>query len=308
MKIKNKISLGVDIGGSHISAAAVDLSTYKILPGTYYQACVDNKEEKNVILKSWGKTIAKSMEASNMTAISGIGIAMPGPFDYPNGRAMFIGNDKYDSLYNVDIRKELSRILDYKPENIHFFNDAASFTVGASLQNNVYDKKVIGITLGTGFGASFLKDNFPAIEGQGIPDNGCLWDKPYKKGIADDYFSTRWFLAKSTALNGKSFKGVKELIESDPNNTSEIFKEFSANLSEFLSPYITGFNADAILFGGSISKSHHLFLENLSSTFHKDKNIFIEIVENTEVCNILGATRLKAMDYWRQQNTPTAFF
>lgn len=308
MNFTNKISLGVDIGGSHISAAAVDLSTSSILQGTCFQAYLDNKGEKDIILKTWADTIAKTLGSCADISIEGIGVAVPGPFDYPHGRAMFTGNDKYEALYDVDVRKELSQLLDFREENIHFFNDAASFALGAALQEKIAEKKVVGITLGTGFGASFLQDGIPVMKGQGIPENGCLWDKPYKEGIADDYFSTRWFLERNISLNGEAFTGVKELIEDKSSKSGEIFEEFTANLGEFLIPYAAAFGAEAILIGGNISRSHRYFLEPLRSAFLENSNILIQCVDNTEACNIIGASKLMSLGYWGRQQSPTSFF
>ena len=50
MSEKSKIAIGVDIGGSHIYSAAVDLSTHHIIPGTGSDEKINNKASSKEIL------------------------------------------------------------------------------------------------------------------------------------------------------------------------------------------------------------------------------------------------------------------
>lgn len=78
MNLKNNIALGVDIGGSHISVAGIDISDLSILSDTYFNAAVDNKGSKTSILKTWAEVIQQAMDCIESN-IQGIGIAIPGP-------------------------------------------------------------------------------------------------------------------------------------------------------------------------------------------------------------------------------------
>ncbi|OKL42058.1 ROK family protein [Pontibacter flavimaris] len=306
-----KIALGVDIGGSHITAAAVCLDQFEVIPGTSINQKLDSKASKEAILEAWAGTIREALShraCNESMELAGIGIAMPGPFDYPNGVAMFAGNDKYECLYRVDVRKPLSALINIPEEKIHFFNDASSFAVGAALQQQVLHKRTVALTLGTGFGAAFLLNALPTIEDALIPENGCLWDKEFKDGIADDYFSTRWFVRKYRAMTGETHTGVREIVASHSEAKHEVFQEFVENLTVFLSPHLEKFNAEALLIGGNIARSHHLFVEALRDTLGVPLGLQIEIVEDTENCNMLGASHLMKLDYWKQQAALKAFF
>jgi glucokinase len=46
------LSVGVDIGGSHISCAAVDMTTHTIIEHTYASVDVDNKAPADQIIRS----------------------------------------------------------------------------------------------------------------------------------------------------------------------------------------------------------------------------------------------------------------
>lgn len=221
---------------------------------------------------------------------------------------MFEGNDKYESLYNVDVRKPLSKLVDIAGERIHFFNDASSFAVGAALRKNVLQKRVVGVTLGTGFGAAFLIEELPAIEDASIPENGCLWDKPFKESISDNYFSTRWFVSRYEMLTGKTCEGVSDIAVLDNGFTHQIFDEFAESLSEFLDPHLKKFKAEVLLIGGNIAKSHHLFLKDLRKSLGASNGIQIEVVDDTETCNLLGSSHLMTLDFWKRQSKLKAFF
>lgn len=311
------ITIGVDIGGSHISSAAINGNDFVIIPQTYFSGPVDSKASKEVIIKKWAEIINQTIEAvreiSGNTEKDKIGIAfsMPGPFQYESGIAMFEGNDKYESLYNVSVSEELVKYLDAKNVSFRFLNDASCFGVGGSLkENSSVESKVIAITLGTGFGAAFLDNKLPITQGDNVPHNGCLWDKPFQDGIADSYFSTRWFLKEYEKSTGnKLTDGVKEIAAIESFSTAKIFDDFANNLTEFLAPFIIDFNANLLVIGGNIAKSHRLFLpkvkENLKA---KNINLAISIVENTEHTSILGSSYLYNEVFWERIKAELPYF
>ncbi|MDP4851541.1 MAG: ROK family protein, partial [Saprospiraceae bacterium] len=148
--MNNQIAIGVDIGGSHITSAAVDLKNLVIIPETTFSMKVDNKAEKDIILKKWSEAINKTILSAPLKQHTDIGFAIPGPFNYKNGIALFEGdNDKYESLHNVSIPEELSKYLISEKTNFRFLNDATSFAVGVSAQGKAKNcAKIIAVTLG----------------------------------------------------------------------------------------------------------------------------------------------------------------
>ena len=306
------ITIGVDIGGSHISSAAINSNDFVIIPQTYFSGSVDSKASKEVIIKKWAAIINRTIQAvqniSGFDAAEKIGIAfsMPGPFQYETGVAMFEGNDKFESLYNVSVSQELIPHLYAQNVSFRFLNDASCFGVGGALIEKSKSKnKIIAITLGTGFGAAFLDNKIPVTYGDNVPHNGCLWDKPFQDSIADNYFSTRWFLNQYESSTGSRLTGgVKEIASIDTSSTAKIFDDFANNLSEFLAPFIIDFDAELLVLGGNIAKSHQLFLSKVQENF-KSKNIEVAIclVENTEQTSILGSSYLYNETFWERIKT-----
>lgn len=294
------IAIGVDIGGSHISSAAVNMDNFEIIPGTYFHGDVDSKASKEEIFKKWSRVINGTLAQLNDKKVVGVGIAMPGPFRYKDGIALFEINDKYEALFGVSVKDEFPQYLS-KDVPLRFLNDATSFGVGGSLINKIGSKnKVVAITLGTGFGAAFLNDNIPTVNDESVPEGGCLWDKKYLDGIADDYFSTRWFLSRYKSISGKNgLLGVKDLVESEEIDTDDIFNEFALNMSGFLLPHLEKFEANILVMGGSISKAHKLFLPTMLENWKsRDLDISVEIVSNTEEAGIIGSSYLFEENFW----------
>lgn len=303
------VTIGIDIGGSHISSAAVSSDNFKIIPGTYFSGSVDSKASKEVIIQKWAEIINQTIkvlqDAQKLSSDETIGIAfsMPGPFQYQTGIAMFEGNDKYESLYNVSVSDELLKYLSTKNVRFRFLNDASCFGVGGALkQESTGNNKVIAITLGTGFGAAFLDNKLPITQGSNVPHNGCLWDKQFEDSIADNYFSTRWFLTQYENITGEKLTdGVKEIASIENYSTAKIFDDFANNLSNFLSPYIIDFDADLLVIGGNIAKSYRLFLPKLKENFKNNNiNLSISIIENTEETSVLGSSYLFNEIFWEK--------
>ncbi|HRX11841.1 MAG TPA: ROK family protein [Draconibacterium sp.] len=293
-----KLSMGIDVGGSHITCQLFDITANHFPVGSKVRVEVDGNGSKDSIIGSWVNAIQQTVSKQNIRELAGIGFAMPGPFDYLNGIAWFDKNvDKFHNLTGVDIKTELIQKLDL-PHGfpIRFLNDAASFAVGMANVKPVSEfNKIIALTLGTGFGTTFIENGLPVAGEDGIPEDGFLYHIPFQKSIADEYFSTRWFLNEYKNQTEKEISGVKELAELAENEETakEIFSIFGKNLGSFLVPWIQKFNAECIVLGGNISNSYPLFEYELKSEF-KNNNIQpgIVISELDENAALIGSARL----------------
>jgi len=300
--MKKKIAIGVDIGGSHITSAAVDINTLKIIPDTLFSVKVDNKASKDDILKTWSESINKTMDSVSFEKDVQIGFAIPGPFHYKTGLAMFERNDKYESLYNVSIPDELAKYLKHPHVDYRFLNDATAFGVGASAMEKARNHaKVIAVTLGTGFGSAFIKNGIPQVNTDDVPIGGCLWDEPYKNGIGDDYFSTRWCIKSYFEYTGIRARGVKEIAEANTENSNKVFIEFGSNMVEFMLPYLKIYQPELIILGGNVSNASNLFLPTMKDRIKEARlQIAFEISDLMEEAAIIGSAKLYDDSFWNQ--------
>jgi glucokinase len=269
-----KIALGADIGGSHITCQLFNLDNSQPVEHTRHRVAVNSRASKNEILDEWVNAIRLATKNHKLQSLSGIGFAMPGPFDYRNGVAWFEGVQKFENLYGANIREEIQNRLNLPGEfPVRFLNDAACFAVGEAWMGEASNyRRIIALTMGTGFGTTFIKNKLPVAGTDGIPEDGFLYHVPFKESIADDYFSTRWFLQAYFEKTGKKIHGVKELAEKASHEAViiELFRDFGRNLGEFLTPWINQFGAECLVLGGNISKSFSLFKTDVEQQFEKN--------------------------------------
>ena len=299
--MNDSIAIGVDVGGSHISSAAVNLKELKIIPNTIHCVKLDNKASKEEIFKKWSEAINKTIESAGGIGNVNIGVAIPGPFNYKEGIAMFSGdNDKYDSLYNVSVSKELVKYINATDAAMRFLNDATSFGVGVSAIGKARGfNKIIAVTLGTGFGSAFIKNGVPIVVSDEVPVDGCLWDKPYKEGIGDDYFSTRWCIDRYQEITSKRVNGVKEIAEANDEHSKQVFTEFGSNMAEFMIPFIKKFQPGLIVLGGNISNASKFFLPVLEKRIKEaGLKTGFEISQLMEDAAIIGSAKLFDSNFW----------
>lgn len=276
--------LGVDIGGSHITAALVNLETGTLIQDSIKRNAVNSKQEKEAILNAWCSVITDAFESTHIKE-KFIGIAMPGPFDYENGISLIKEQDKFNALYLVNIKEELASRLDIKPSAIHFINDAAGFMQGEVFSGAAKGHThVLGLTLGTGLGS--------ALSINGVASDAELWNSAFLEGIAEDYLSTRWFVGRYLELTGKTLEGVKELtglVDADPL-AQQVFVEFGANLARFLAPIIKKHEAEVVILGGNIAQAFNLFASSLNKGLQEQGLATpIKLTELNEHAALIGA-------------------
>jgi glucokinase len=302
--MKQNIAIGADIGGSHISCAAVDLTSGIVLRETFSERVVNNQGQAKEIISVWASCLAEVLSKINAGKIKGIGFAMPGPFDYVKGICFIKGVAKYENLYGFNIADAIVSSLEV-PENFkaRFMNDASSFAVGEAWAGKASKvKRSISITLGTGFGSAFINDKIPVVDGPEVPKLGCVYHLPFKGDIADESFSTRWFIGSYKKITGKDVKGVKEIAElaSTDKVAQELFTEFGDNLGIFLSPWLIKFKAEMLVIGGNISYAYNLFGKVFEARLTKEKcNCKVEISVLKEDAALLGSAYLFDNKFWK---------
>ncbi|RUT78794.1 ROK family protein [Ancylomarina longa] len=302
--MRKQISIGVDVGGSHISCAAYNLVDNILITESISHTDLNNQGSKDEIVGIFATLLNSCINKIDRDKLSGIGIAMPGPFDYVNGIGLFTGsNAKFQSLSNVNLKSELQQCLNLPEAQIRFINDATAFAIGEYFNGQLKgNKQALAITLGTGLGSAFLSDGIPVIVEGSVPENGCIWHFPFENGIADDYFSTRGLVNRFFERTGIKINGVKEIADMVENNSvaKELFVDFGEKLALFLSPWIKSFAVEAIVFGGNISKASNLFDGALINQLKKDDlQLKIAYSELQESAAFVGGAQLLNSEFWK---------
>ncbi|MBP1965340.1 ROK family protein [Paenibacillus aceris] len=271
--MNSSIILAFDVGGTQIKAAAVSGGTIIGSSVAHYES--QSELAADEIIHNFARivrdVIAK-VEHDNQP-ISGLGMAFPGPFDYENGISLIRGLGKFDSLYGLPFGKLLEEALRsdatvqerLAPEfRITFENDASLFGLGEAVYGEAQGAdRVVCLTIGTGLGSCFLEHGRLVKQRADVPENGWLYEVPYRNGIADDYISKRGIIQLALEV-GLDLRGrdVRELANSaiaeDPG-ARQLFELFGQRMALILSPTLSVFVPDKIILGGQISKSGFLF-------------------------------------------------
>ena len=273
--------IGVDIGGSHITAAHIDPVSLSIIDSSMKRERVSSMDDAETIFSSWSSVLSSLIETDGQEH-SKIGIAMPGPFDYDKGICLMKGQEKYDALYGMNVRTILSERLGIPGSDIIFINDAEAFLRGelASGAAAAYDK-AIGITLGTGLGST------SNCNGEVVDMNLAFY--PFLDSIAEEYISTRWFLKRYKELTGKEIKNVESFLSTECLDTkAQIFDEFATNLASFLNDFIADQKPQILVIGGNIAKTWDHFIDLLKERI-VDKSVVIKRTEMWEDAALVGA-------------------
>ncbi len=291
------IILGLDIGGTHISGGLIEQASGKLLGDSFTTVTVHSRADSSSILKEWKNGIMKILDGRKAD-LRGIGIAMPGPFDYENGISYIKDLGKYDALYKMDLKQALREMLDLPSSfQISFQNDAICFALGE--RENCTDrdsKNMLALTLGTGLGSAFLKDRTPITDGVGIPEEGTLYQVPYKNGMAEDYFSARGLLARHRKQSKEAVCDAKEIYELALNGdvvSRAVFSDFGKELGLFLAPWLNSSKSECLILGGNISKAAEFFLQELKEAISgSGLPVTVVLSQENEKSTVLGAASL----------------
>ena len=291
-----RYAVGVDIGGSHVCSAVVDLQEGAIcgapisLPVNCHAGAVE-------ILDTWAECVRQAVASTSTGGITQVGFAFPGPFDYRRGVSLINGVRKFDRIYGLDVTESLrARLSDIGAEEFRFVNDASAFALGECLGGAARDaKRTVALTLGTGVGSGFVAGRQLVESGEEVPANGWVYCLPFEEGIVDDAFSTRWVCRRWKELTGETVEGAREVAArhaTDPV-ARQLFNEYGERLAQFAGTVAERFRGDVLVIGGNISKAYPLFGPAMQARLTADGHtLSIRTSELLDRAAMIGAASL----------------
>ena len=259
MNSDKKSIIALDVGGSSVKSAVI-IDNGKIIEDVTITS-IDSKVGAENLLSVFVEIILKKLNSS----IKGIAIGFPGPFDYEEGICWIVNLTKYEALYGLNLKIELTNLLGVKIP-ILFRNDAEAAIIGEALYGAARSyKRFIGITLGTGLGSTFIESSKPITEGPGLPEERWLFPVIFHGKKADDVFSTRGLQAcmSSIGITEMEIWEAAKHARRGNRRIQKVFQQFGTDLGEFLHPFAKDFNAEALLVLGGISKALDIFRPDL---------------------------------------------
>ncbi|QGN33204.1 ROK family protein [Microlunatus sp. Gsoil 973] len=192
---------------------------------------------------------------------AGLGVAMPGPFDYARGIGRFADVGKFAALAGVDIGAALSDGIG-NGVRIRFSNDADAFAVGEWFAcDEPRPTRLVGITLGTGVGTGFVADGQAITDGEPVPPEGSAYRLEIAGRPLEDTASSRAVLAAYNRGRKGKIMTVSELTalgRAGDADALEVFHHAWRAAAGALAPYIVAFGAEVVVVGGAIARSWDL--------------------------------------------------
>jgi len=240
MNERASLTLGIDIGGTKISAGLVE-------NGHIVRA-------KTIATPQNGKTavvqsVIHLVQSLWRNGVSGIGIGVPGLVDTKQGIVYDVQN--IPLFQEVTLKKDLQQVFQV-PVAVN--NDANCFALGAKNYGSGKDfHNLVALTLGTGLGGGIVvQDRLHEGMGCGAGEFGYL---PYRDGVLEHYCSGQFF-QRQYQMKGEE---VAALAHQEDVQAKRIFAEFGTHLGEAIKMIAHVFAPEAVMLGGSISSDFSLF-------------------------------------------------
>jgi glucokinase len=277
----------LDIGGTHVSAGRVDLASASVDPRSRLFEPLPARGGRDSLLAG----IVRVTRSIAQPSIAGLGVAIPGPFDYTSGVSEM--THKLDGLRGVDLRSELcaaSGLPD--PAAIRFLNDAEAFLLGEWWAGAARGhRRAVGITLGTGIGSAFSDDGEIVRAGAEVPPGGELYKLHFRGSAVEETISSAALLSGYDASPdaGVDVEQIAVRAVAGEPAARRVFVDLGAALAQFLAPWVQAFGPSCLVVGGSIARSWALFERELRTELGKIPGLMVTVAEQLEDAPLLGA-------------------
>ncbi len=245
----------MDVGGTSIKTGAVRFDDGgddpRIEVGPVLPA--NSSDTADVVLDSLAAGADAALDGAGRD-VSGLAIAICGPFDIDAGISRMRGVHKFEDIYGLDLRSALRDRSTASGLPIRFARDAESAGTGESLAGaGAGSDRVLTITVGTGLGTCLTDHASPVefVDGVGV-EHLAMRETPWG-GRADDVLSAHG-LAARLGVDMTELRGAVD----DPAN-AEVVRDHGTRLGAFLAPVVAEFGAHLVVIGGGFSAAFDRF-------------------------------------------------
>jgi glucokinase len=240
----------LDIGGTKITSGRYNFSGLQdgVMDGVETLPFCAQGSAKEIL--DFIITCIEKIQLDNMVAIA---IGVPSIVDVEQGIVYETVN--IESWQEVSLKNDLEAHFKLP---VYINNDVNCFTVGEHLNGAGRGyKDIVGICLGTGFGAGIVSNNqLYAGHNCGAGEVGCI---NYLDATIDDYCSGQFFIKYyqecGADLAVKARNGDEDAIAA--------FHAFGKHLANGITPILLILDPQVIVIGGSVAHSFDLFIDTL---------------------------------------------
>ena len=269
--------VAVDVGGTSVDAACI--SAAGDLIGEVVESSSPAAGTKDEIVAELARAVAAARAQAGDFTVTACAIAMPAPFDYPAGVSHM--EHKFQAIRGLNLGR-LLRELTGLPT--YFINDADAFGLGLSWRQLPGAQRLVGLTIGTGLGGSFIENGETVTAGDAVPPHGEVWDLPYAGGVLEDYVSARGVVAAYARLSAGGRHGtgsgtgsgtdsgtdsggvdrvtakeIADLAFRGSGPAVEAYRAMGTAIGRGLAPVLLRFGPELLVIGGKVGQSLPLF-------------------------------------------------
>ena len=252
----------LEVGGSHVTGAVVDLSAGRVLEPTRRRRPLDSDGPATDVIRTMIDVAAPVAAAAGPNAT--LGVAIPGPFDYARGIGRFERVAKFESLAGLDVGAALGAGLDGMLVRIAFLNDADAFVLGEWAWGAAAGhQRAAGVTLGTGVGSGFLDEGRVVVDGPLVPPDGSVHLLSMDGQALEEAVSRRALL-RQAHLAIEELRADADVVDvatqarAGDRRAQRVFDDAFWVLGCALAPWLARFEASVLVVGGSMAGSWDL--------------------------------------------------
>ena len=250
----------MDVGGTFIKSGLMSADG-TLLDGSQQTVPIDSNGTKEEICNSLTAAVAQGIALSRYFgyAPAGVGICMPGPFNYITGVSEMV--HKFAAIKDIPLKEVISDALDGLDVPVVFGHDVNTQLYGEMCGGNArgYDNVCL-VSLGTGLGFAMAQDGAVLQTETGSP-LVSIWNLPYDGGILEDYASKRGFyntwklVTESMPPEDMTVAQMGSLAGDGDTTALEVFAKVGGFIAANIKEYIKDYKINCLLFGGQISRS-----------------------------------------------------
>lgn len=275
--------IGIDLGGTTIVGGRIEGE------GIVKQLALDtNAEIGGDVTLDVLKRIIRNLFDKETKAI---GVGVPSVVDRYKGIVYNVQNIRnWDEVHLKDL---LEAEFDIP---VYIDNDANCFALGEKIFGKGKEfENFVGLTLGTGVGGGIIQNNHLLYDSN--CGSGEFGEVPYLDSILEEYCGSRFF----PRATGMSAYEISLKAREGNADAIEIYNEYGKHMSMLVKIVLLIIDPQAIIFGGSITKSYDLFKESMYQNlrdfpYPKSVKKIKIMTSNLENIGILGAGALCLKD------------
>ena len=299
--IRNQVSVGVDLGGSHVAIGVVDCKG-RIIEQFEKDFSVEEKRDVLNVAINYIVDVINCLKKKYMLDTFGVGMAGT----IRNGvvlRSVNLG------VRNFDLKSELENRTGLK---VFVKNDAKCAALAEYRFGDIKEfNNIIFLTLGTGIGGAFIYNGKLMYSncaegyelGHMIIKAGGLKCRCGKNGCFETYGGILAFKNKvidrfhlSHDIPGPE---LREFMNSSMDSIRDIIEEYVDDLAIGISNLINIFEPDCVVIGGGFARYDYMLLDKLKDKiinsnllFNQRENITIKTAKLGNDAGIIGASKL----------------